>query len=402
MENTATYGTEVATRIDTVALSNIVQQAPAILAENTNSHDKAIEAGKRMLASAEQNGMSDDLDKLMSSFLDKLRLTHKTINERRKPFTTIVQACVKEFTTLEADIDPAGKANIFFQVQTRRNDYAAQKIAEQQKKEREAKEKLEREKELISIKSFGENSLRQAVARYTTEFKGGMLRTFEGITLGNIENAATLFAGIEQIDFRHLAIDNTPRWIYVSDEDAKAMISQVRNSLVTELKECYKNEVVALRRELIDKLPSKKAELEAMAKAGEAEKARLQHEAGNRRKAEEQRMKDEAEAKAKQAAEDARIKEESEKIDATVTTQAELFTEAPKVKEGCEIVIKNVAAWQLVFMFWFEREGKTLSAEKIEKKTMLQMKSYCEKIAVTTGEEISSGLIEYKITYKAK
>lgn len=396
-----TQSTALAPVIDTVALAEIVHQAPAILAENTNSHDKAIAYGQSLVAQA-QAGMNDQLDGLLSGYLDKLRTTHKTINERRKPFTQLMSEVGKRFTSLEGDIDPAGKSNIFFQVQTIRNTYATQKVEEQQKREREARAKLEKEKEFISIQSFAETSLRQAVASYTAQFKNSMIGIFEGLDLGNIDRGAEQFAGIEVIDMRSLSIPVTPAFTYTEKAEAATIISTVRNSIVAELKEQYKAEVVALRRELIDKLPSKRAELEAMAAAGEVEKARLQIESDNRRKLEESRMEAETEAKAKQAAEDARIKEESAKLDSTVTAQAELFVEAPKVKEGCSIVVKNVAAWNLIFMFWFEREGRTLSADKIEKKTMLQMKSFCEKIAVSTGEEIASSLIEYQITYKAK
>jgi len=396
--------TALAPVIDTAALVTIIDQAPAILNENINSHDKAVQAGEKYISLVQQSGMNDELDKLLAAYLDKVRTTHKTMNERRKPFTQIVSEVARRFTSLEGDLDPAGKSNIFFKIQSLRNEFAAAKIAEQQKREREAREKLEKEKEKISIQSFAESSLRQAVASYTASFKAKMNDIFESLTLENVDHGAEQFAGIEQINPVLLPMPQTPMYLYTKPEEVTSILVEVRNSemLLAELKDQYKKEVVALRAELIDKLPSKKAELQAIAKAGEAEKARLQLEADKRKKEAEIKLAQETEAKAKQAIEDALAKEQAAQLDATVNVQAELFQEAPKVKEGCEIIIKNQAAWQLIFSFWWEREGKTLPVEKIEKKTMLQMKAFCEAFYIKTGEEITSTLIEYKITYKAK
>lgn len=396
--------TALAPVIDTVALVTIIDQAPAILMENVSSHDKAIQAGEKYLAIIEQGGMNDQLDTILAGYLDKIRTTHKTMNERRKPFTQIVSEVAKRFTSLEGDLDPAGKTNIFFKIQTVRNEFASAKIAEQQKREREAREKLEKEKEKISIESFAENSLRQAVASYTANFKAKMNDIFESLTIQNVDHGAEQFAGIEQINPVLLPMPQTPSYIYTQPEEVASILVEGRNNetLIAELKDQYKKEVVALRAELIDKLSSKKAELQAIALAGKEEAERLQLEADKRKKEAEQKLAQETADKAKQATEDALAKEQAAQLDATVNTQAELFQEAPKVKEGCEIIVNNIMAWQLIFAFWWEREGKTLPVEKIEKKTMLQMKSFCESFYIKTGEEIKTQLLEYKIIYKAK
>jgi hypothetical protein len=395
--------TALAPVIDTVALAEIIHQAPAILDENTNSHDKAIHAGQNLLQQMEQ-GMNDQLASLGLQLLAKVKTTLKTCNDRRSPFTRLMSEVGKRFTSLENDLDATKKESTFYQIQEMLNNHAAAKIAEQQKREREAREKLEKEKEKISIESFAENSLRQAVAGYTAEFKRKMNDIFESLTLQNVDHGAEQFSGIEQINPALLPMPQTPNYLYTSREEVAGILVEIRadEHLISELKEAYKTEVVLLRKELIDKLPSKKAELQAIALAGEAERERLQLEADKRKREAELKLAQETEAKAKQAAEDALAKEQAEQLNATVNTQAELFQEAPKVKEGCEIIIKNIAAWQLIFSFWWEREGKTLPADKIEKKTMLQMKSFCESFYIKTGEEIKTQLLEYKITYKAK
>lgn len=53
-------------------------------------------------------------------------------------------------------------------------------------------------------------------------------------------------------------------------------------------------------------------------------------------------------------------------------------------------------------LFWFEREGKNLPNEKIEKKSIAQMKKFCEDIANKDGEIITSNFITYKEVVTAK
>jgi hypothetical protein len=51
---------------------------------------------------------------------------------------------------------------------------------------------------------------------------------------------------------------------------------------------------------------------------------------------------------------------------------------------------------------WFEKEGRTLAAEKIESMSLGRIKTFCEKYAAKNEDFIQSKLIEYKPVYKAK
>ena len=85
-----------------------------------------------------------------------------------------------------------------------------------------------------------------------------------------------------------------------------------------------------------------------------------------------------------------------------VDTQADLFTEAPKVKEGYDIKVLNPAGYLQLISFWFENEGKNLTNDKIESMSITRIKAFCEKYAVKNDVTIESKLLVYEPVYKAK
>ena len=173
-------------------------------------------------------------------------------------------------------------------------------------------------------------------------------------------------------------------------------------SLFADLNDVCSIELMEYRKELIEKVPSKVRELEAIAAAGAEEAARLQKEAAERKAVEAARLQAESDRKAKEAAQNAEIEAAGKTLEATINTQATLFTEAPKTKDGYLIEVVHRAGYGLLFQFWFEKEGNGLSVDKIEKKTIGQMKLFAENWAVKNDEKITSPLLKYHETYKAK
>ena len=153
---------------------------------------------------------------------------------------------------------------------------------------------------------------------------------------------------------------------------------------------------------MIDKLPSKKQELIEISRAGEEEKKRLEAEAQKRKDEEAKKIIADQEAARKEAEAKASVTASSEAATAIVTAQATMTFDAPKVKESYKIEVTNNAAFLIIAQFWFEKEGKTLSQEKIERKTFAQMKSFCEDYATKNDEKINSPFINYVETIKAK
>ena len=95
---------------------------------------------------------------------------------------------------------------------------------------------------------------------------------------------------------------------------------------------------------------------------------------------------------------------EAEKTEAYLNTLFDQNYSAPEanVKKTLSIEVSNPAGYGQIFMFWFEREGKNLPNEKIEKKYIAQMKKFCEDIANKDGEIITSNFITYKEVVTAK
>jgi nicotinamide mononucleotide adenylyltransferase len=399
MENASTLPA-----LNVTELVNIVNEAPGILEKNTISRDNAVSYGEKLVAQAENHGMTDDLDQIMSSYLEKLRVTYKSITERRKPFTQIVDEIKKRFTTLEADISPTGKENIFAHVQGWRNQYATVKIEEQKRKEREAAERLAREKELVNIRLLCEEQYASHFNGILTSAKRELIGIFESMTLDNEDTArnriAMFPASLDADEF----YGYVPRknLVYAGKEQFETIAEEVATGMYPEFNLEYASQINVLKKELIDKVASKVDELKRIAMASAEEAKRLRDDAELRRKESEERAAREASEASKRASDEAAARAAAASLQATIDSAVDVATDAPKVKEGYEILIKNPVAYSLIFQFWFEKEGRDWPVEKIEKMTIGRMKTFCENWAIKNDEKISSNLIQYREIFKAK
>ena len=95
---------------------------------------------------------------------------------------------------------------------------------------------------------------------------------------------------------------------------------------------------------------------------------------------------------------------EAEKTGATLQTlfEQDYQVQTANVKKELKIEVLNPAGYGQIFMFWFEREGKNLPNEKIEKKTIAQMKKFCEDAANKNAEVIDSNTLKYVEIVSAK
>jgi len=196
MENTALLPAQIVT----AKLVEIVQTAPAILMDSKGRHDKAIAYGNNLLNKAEETGMNDELDALMSDYQAKLRVTHKTIYDARRPFTQIVDEVKKEFTSLESDIDPAGKSNIFFNIQRVRDIYVTEKVKAQKVKEAEALRLQNIDREKIDIEKQVEIAINQGFGEFILNRKKDMNSIFEAIFVKGIKIPAIITVRVVAIN----------------------------------------------------------------------------------------------------------------------------------------------------------------------------------------------------------
>jgi len=124
----------------------ITGDAPAMFEQNEASKTSAITYANGLFENISATGMNDAMDDLLKKFIAKGKTTIDTMNERRKPFTQLVDAVKKRFTTQENELKSAiGIA------EQHRNEYATAKMKEREEVGRQARLKLEKENEAIRL-----------------------------------------------------------------------------------------------------------------------------------------------------------------------------------------------------------------------------------------------------------
>lgn len=386
---------------DIQAIKKIIGDAPATLEANIKSRDNAIKVAEDLIK-AYANGMNPQLDTQMAVFVEKGNKTIKAINEKRKPFTQMMDELKKRFTGCESDI----KAKVD-EIQGYRNDWAAEIMKKRQEEERAARQKLEKEKEEIRINAEIKAAVGVAFYEHIADKKRAAQERFNRITLANFDEEEVIFSKPVSIytpaKFAELKVTLPESSILTKEEivliSAKILADE---TLYVHYFNEYDSTMSVFQKSMQDLLPSKKKELKDLEAADEAKKAEIEAEQKRREEAAAAQIAAEAERSSKTVADNASAEAAASTVNAAMNSLFTPVMEAPKVKEGTEIVIKNKAGYALIFQFWFEKEGKSLDNEKIEKKSIAQMKKFCEDYTIKTGETIESPFVEYKDTYKAK
>jgi len=382
-------------------IQKIIGDAPATLTANINSKDKAVKAADDLITAHTTTGMTSMLDARMAEYTDKAKKTITAINEKRKPFTQVMDELKKQFTGCETTI----KAKVD-EVQKIRDDYATKLMKEKQEQDRIAAAKLAKEKEVIAVKQSIKTALGTAFYEYITTKKKKVNELFDALTLERFEEDSQKFSTpVSMFTPKHLQkLQITVSSSILQVEEINTLILEVAqdNALYVHYANEYRNIMTVFQKETVDKLPSKKQQLEDLAKADEEEKKKLLEQESKRKEEETATLQKEQEEASKTVEVNAATQAAAENTQASIGALFGTTITEPRVKSGTEIIVKNKAGYALIFQFWFEQEGKNLDNEKIEKKTIGQMKKFCEEYAVKTGELIDSVLIEYNDVYKAK
>lgn len=441
----------------------LISLAPKVLEENRISKSKAIDKANELTALAKEK-MDDVIDGQLVVFIDKAKKTIATMNDKRKPFTQIMTQIAKEFTTLEADIKPSIDLCQKFRDDYATQKMEARKEQERLAALKLAKENelIELKKYFtVGHASMYADFLLNFKTKKLEWFNSLTLETISGareVIIGfdnnlsdsmfNFNVPEPKFTLVERSEYYELIRGAVMSSCYACmaqfKTDIQAFIremidmvpskkQQLEEIEAARLEDIRKKEEEAERQRIANELAAeakrkaeaeedlkKKAELEKQAKDAElkAELERQANEAAEEKRKqdaiieaqkelerqEEEKKKLEVESEqARIAAEaEAQVKASGQRAGAMVDAQADLFSQAPKVKEGYSIQISNQAAYLLLAQFWFEKEGKSLSIDKIESMTFARIKVFCEKYATKNEEFIESGLIKYEPVYKAR
>ena len=181
----------------------------------------------------------------------------------------------------------------------------------------------------------------------------------------------------------------------------KAVEDGTKQRLGKQFSEQYAFEVGQTADYILDRLPSKKANLEKIVQANAEEAARIKAEMEARQKSEAQRI--EAERAAREAEE--RHKAEMERKAAEMTSlfdsQAVAAAYAPKTKVTKKINLLNPEGIMPILSLWWSKEGCTLSVDELTKMFKKQI-AFCEKLANKEDLTINDESVEYVDEVKAK
>ena len=388
----------------------IAQSAPQIYKDNTTSSERCTEYGQKLLAQIKANGMTDELDQQCANYINKARNTVKKMNTNRSAITKIFDQIRSEFTGMENSVDPAKTGSIPYQIQQERNAYAARKREEEERRRREEIARQQREQALSRYKQDVEDDYMSRFNQYITETINAIAALNAGLTLDNFD---TQCQAIRQYPtaLPQQWIDGLRSGVRIPSElaDMADHLNQVRSSILAEFAprfaEQYCFEVADYRDSIIDILPSRKLELEHMAKAGEEEKARLAAELRAREQAEAARVEAERRRKEEEEAARKRMQAEAAELGGLFSQQAVLSAAGYQSKASVKkrIVFRDSQGVIAAVSFWWSKEGQYLPVDELAKIFKKQI-TYCEKAANDKShpELITSSSVSYEEEVKAK
>lgn len=401
-DTTTTATTAVALSANPDGLRAIVMSTPSSFKDNKMSRDNCIAAGTLLLDSIRLYGMNDDIDCKVAAYIDKTRRTIKAMNERRAPVTKLFDRIRGEFTAMENDIDPLKPETVAYTLQQHRNAYAAKK--------HEAEEARRRAEEAARQEQLARVSYRAAcIDDYKLKFNEHVVKALNIITELNanvtVDNYSTVFDTVSAID-TELSGDWHPessvRMPYnLAAEESRTIRDEAFASLLPQFKEQFRFEVSEYRQDTLDKLPSKLAELQRMAKASADEAECIAAELKARDEAEQARQEQQ---RALREAEQARQKD----VEKATSEAASLFSLSaaqstgytPKTKVSKKIKMVTPEGYMQCFAMWWSREGCHLTPDELAKLFKKQV-AFCEKLANKDGEFIESPAITYVDNVKA-
>lgn len=412
--------------------------------DNSKSLEACVSFGEGLLAET-ANGMTDDLDTRIASYIKKGKATSKAMAERRKVVTQVFDMVKTGFTQMEKMLDAKSTDSIIYQLQKKRDDYAVWKLDQQRKAEAERQRlaRIEAEKNRLSeeVKRICDDILNEQIHVAVSSIDSAF-------SLLTIDNASTVEKSIKsqptELKIGAYLAKRKPSYSNeLSDDDAKAVMNKAYSEVHAELEKQYTETVTKAIQEKVDLIPSKVKELieqkhleeerrrkeeEARKAAEEAkkiadekarkeaeEKARIAAEEAKKaeeaRKAHEEEVRKAEEAAAaerqKQLDEQRKANEQKRELEASKAKANDLFNlstsedTSVKAKVTRHIEVKNSDGFMEIIQFWWVHEGAKMSTEDLAKKLGFMVKA-AEKVANKTGETIVSDNIAYVEDVKAK
>jgi hypothetical protein len=390
--------------ISQTQLQDVIVNGSEILQSSALRVDKALTVGNSIINAIQQEGMNAEIDERCNKFLVNCRNAKSDIETQRKPITAFFDNIRKQFTETEGKLDTKKASTIPFIIQGYRDAYAKKIRDDEEAKRREAQEKLEKENETVEVKASIEKRLSEYVQNHILERKLKLQASFNGITLQSYDEKSrglkSLVIKYDQTHYYSFSPNITLKRL-TADEYKDLLHNVIQAQDFDLISAVVVDEINKFKNELVEKLPSLKTELTALSIADEEAKRKLEQDRSDREAAEAKKIED-------AAANEIRAKElqlEQEKVSSQTENMMNSLaindTVAPETRDSFKIIMLHQVAAVEIFTFWFQREGMSLTLEEIEKKSIAQMKAYCEKVAHKSNEQIVSKHLRYEPVYKA-
>lgn len=434
----------------------LLKKAPQILQANQIRKSKAIEVGNNILVQIDSEGMNTAIDERAMKYLANVNAASKDMKEQRAGVTQIMDQLKKMYTEVENELDIKKPGTIPAQIQEHRNKYATQLAQEAAEKKRQAELVAAKQKAYIEIVASIESQFAQFYGNLLLAKKTALHNSFNQISLSDFGDKSMKLKAFNPTLNPAAFYDFKPTGYYLqhhSQDEIQAIIDDVFDASIPAYIANYIAELMMVKDELIERLPSKLNELNeqkrlADERAAEAERQRIEKEKSDaaiaaanaeqrkileakaeadrleneRKNAEllEQQQKAAAEQADREAATAARIKEEAEEnkrkadLDIEVKKQGEQtmvmfeqeaataeLNDGPATRQGVEITVLHPVGYTQIFALWFDAEGKNLPLDKLGNTKLDQMKAWCEKKCLKDGTKIESKFLEYTDNFKA-
>lgn len=353
----------------------LAELAPQSYRDNLLSHTRCLEAGNQLLARVKQEGMTDALDMEIAKYIDKAKITVRKMNGKRSPVTQLFDQIRKVYTSMENDVDPSKAGSVPGQLQAYRNDYAKKKHEEEERRRREEAARQAKE---------------NAKARYNAEVAEDYNRQFNALINKSVNDLNDLDRQLAVYNYKTVSealkeyscelpeswaetiISSAQRPVELSTEECRAIQAGVMSGMLERFREQYRFEVQSTRDDILDRLPSKRRELERMAKASAEEAARIKAEMEAKERAEAARKETERREREQREAAAAQLAAQKKEMDG-LFGMAETAQYRPKATVKKKVVVETADDIMKVVAFWWSQEGCTKSVEELCKEFKKQI-----------------------------
>lgn len=386
-------------------IQTLSQLAPKSYSENSLSHTRCLEVGNRLLARIKQEGMSDALDMETAKFIEKARITVRKMNGKRTPVTQLFDQIRKVYTTMENDVDPSKSDSIPGQLQAYRNAFAKKKHEEEERRRREDAARQAKE---------------NARVRYRAEVEEDYNRHFAALVNGNINKLNEMDRSVTLGNYNHIyqcvkdydcelpeswcqtVSSGAYRPAELTPQECTAIQANVMAGLVTRFKEQFPFEVQSTRDDILDRLPSKKKELERIAKASAEEAAKIKADMEAKEREEAARKEAERKEREKQEATAAQLAAQKQEMDGLFGMPvAAPASYQPKTQVKKKVVVETAEDIMKVVAFWWSQVGCTLTMEELCKEFKKQI-TYANTAANSKDAPMFISDVNYVDDVKAK